>query len=93
MSEIQWFTLIGAIIGLILEIRWAIRNKNCFLMAIPWILLFTHFIIFYAAWANDSTVIQYIDIKYSEWSSVLRGHSITTIVGYSIYRKNQRSCS
>ena len=93
MSEIQWFTFTVAIIGAIMEIRLAIKNKSCSLLTVPWIMLFVHYIIFYLAWLLEPTIIGRIDFKYSVWSSILRGHEVITIVGYSYYRKNQRSCS
>lgn len=91
MSEIQWFTLGVIFIGLVLEIRWATKNRDCFLMAIPWILLFAHYILFYVAWILEPSAD--FPVRFSIWSSILRGHTAMTIVGYSIYRKNQRSCA
>lgn len=87
MSEIQWFTFIVVILGLILETRWAFKNRESALMAIPWILLLTHYTLFYTSLIIDPSYD--IPVRFSVWSSILRGHEIITVVGYSLYRKNQ----
>lgn len=93
MSEIQWFTGLVILIGLVLEVLWAKRNKSCSLLAVPWIILYIHTIIFYVALlVHPGTEIYQGENDFALWSSILRAHSYITIVGYALYRKNQRSC-
>lgn len=92
MTEIQWFTFIVILIGIMLEVRWSIKNKPCWRMALPWIFLFFHWATFYVTLLITPGVEVYGDNRFAFWSSILRGHSALTIVGYSWFRKNQRSC-
>ena len=92
MSEIQWFSYIIFFIGFSFEFRWLVRNKKYYLLSIPWLILLLHNIAFYSAiLIHPGNEVLTDNIFFAMWSSILRGHAALTIVGYILYKKNQKT--
>jgi hypothetical protein len=91
-TPIQIVSLLVAIVIIIIQIMWAIRNKERFYYVVPMISLSLHVVVYYTivlmheyTHGNDATL-----PFFTIWSSVLRLHSLLTILSLEVYRLRKR---